>query len=253
MLKHNLRRHSFSLHFRLLELGMRILLVEDYEPLRKSLLRGLREAGYAVDATGDGEEGAWYTRSGDYDVIVLDLMLPKLDGLTILQQLRSKGNAANVLILTAKDTLADRVRGLNLGADDYLVKPFAFEELLARIGALVRRKYESKSPLVRVADLEIDTGAHTVRRAGKLVELTSREYALLEYLAQRAGQVVSRTDIWEHIYDFAAELNSNVIDVYIRSLRKKLEQDGLPPLIHTRRGMGYMLGETDPCDRSARP
>jgi DNA-binding response OmpR family regulator len=229
---------------------MRILLIEDYEPLRKSVARGLREAGYAVDATGDGEEGAWYSRSGDYDVIVLDLMLPNLDGLTILQQLRKQGNPAHVLILTAKDTLQDRVLGLNLGADDYLVKPFAFEELLARIGALVRRKYESKSPLIQVGDLIIDTNDRTVHRAGQAIDMTPREYALLEFLAHRAGKVVTRTDIWEHLYDFAAEQNSNVIDVYIRLLRKKLEQGDLPPLIHTRRGLGYILREPDTCVRS---
>jgi DNA-binding response OmpR family regulator len=235
---------------------MRVLLIEDYEPLRKSVVRGLREAGYAVDAAADGEEGAWYAKSGDYDVIVLDLMLPKVDGLTILQQLRAAGNPAHVLVLTAKDTLEDRVRGLNLGADDYLVKPFAFEELLARVGALVRRKYQTKSPVVRVADLEIDTAARSVRRAGRAIELTSREYALLEFLARRAGQVVTRTEIWEHLYDFAAEPNSNVIDVYIRLLRKKLEPPDLPPLIHTRRGMGYVLaprtdGGPEPCVPSA--
>lgn len=232
---------------------MRILLIEDYEPLRKSVARGLREAGYVVDATGDGEEGAWYSRSGDYDVIVLDLMLPKLDGLTILQQLRKRGNPVHVLILTAKDTLQDRVRGLNLGADDYLIKPFAFEELLARISALIRRKYESKSPVICVGDLEIDTNARVVQRAGQAIDMTPREYALLEFLAHRAGKVVTRSDIWEHIYDFAAEPNSNVIDVYIRLLRKKLEQGGLPPLIHTRRGLGYILREPDTCVRSEQP
>ncbi|MGQ9576748.1 MAG: response regulator transcription factor [Thermoguttaceae bacterium] len=216
---------------------------QDYEPLRKSVTRGLREAGFAVDAAADGEEGAWYARSGDYDVIILDLMLPKADGLAILQELRTQRSAAYVLILTAKDTVEDRVRGLNLGADDYLVKPFAFEKLLARAQALIRRKYEAKCPILRVADLEIDRASRTVRRAGRLIELTPREYALLEFLALRAGRVVTRTEVWEHIYDFAAEPGSNVIDVYIRSLRKKLDFDDLPPLIHTRRGLGYRLGE----------
>ena len=224
---------------------MRLLLVEDNAPLRKSVAKGLREAGFAVDATGDGEEGLWFARTGEYDVIVLDLMLPKLDGLEILKRLRDQGNPVHILILTAKDKVDDRVRGLDLGGDDYLVKPFAFGELLARVRALVRRKYESKSASIQVADLEIDTRARSVRKAGRVVQLTAREYSLLEFLALRAGQVVTRTEIWEHIYDFAAEPNSNVIDAYIAHLRKKLEQDGQPHLIHTRRGMGYMMGGSD--------
>lgn len=222
---------------------MRILLVEDFAPLRKSIARGLCEAGFAVDSTGDGEEGLWYARSGDYDVIVLDLMLPKIDGLTILRTLREQENPANVLILTARDTVDDRVKGLELGADDYLAKPFAFEELLARVRALVRRKYAAKSPVIKTADLEIDTRARTARRAGQPVELTAHEYSLLEFLALEAGRTVTRTEIWEHIYDFAAEPNSNVIDVHIARLRRKLEQGGRPRLIHTRRGIGYVLGE----------
>lgn len=222
---------------------MKVLLVEDYVPLRKSVARGLQEAGFAVDATGDGEEGLWYARSGDYDVIVLDLMLPKVDGLTILRRLREREDPVPVLILTARDTVPDRVRGLDLGADDYLVKPFAFEEFLARVRALVRRKYETRSPSVQVGDLTVDTSRRTARRGGRTIELTPREYALLELLALRAGQVVSRTEIWEHLYDFAAEPASNVIDVYIGHLRKRLEAGGRPRLIHTRRGLGYVLDE----------
>ena len=223
---------------------MNILLIEDYNPLRKSLRQGLREAGFAVDATGDGEEGLWFARTGNYDAIILDLMLPKVDGLTILRKLRAQGNAVHILILTAKDTIRDRVQGLNLGADDYLVKPFAFEELLARVRALVRRKYEAKSPVIRVADLEIDTSAKTARRAGLTIELTPREYSILELLALRADKIVTRTEIWEHIYEFEQEKTSNVVDVYIAFLRKKLEREGLPRLIHTRRGVGYVLGES---------
>jgi DNA-binding response OmpR family regulator len=222
---------------------MNILLIEDYAPLRKSLIQGLREAGFAVDSAGDGEEGLWFARTGNYDAIILDLMLPKVDGLTILKQLRQQGNRVHILILTAKDTVGDRVRGLNLGADDYLIKPFAFEELLARVRALVRRKYETKSALIRVADLEIDTSGKTARRAGLTIELTPREYSILELLALRTGKVVTRTEIWERIYEFEEEKTSNVVDVYISFLRKKLEQEGLPRLIHTRRGVGYMLGE----------
>jgi DNA-binding response OmpR family regulator len=222
---------------------MRVLLVEDYEPVRTSVARGLREAGFAVDATGDGEEGLWFAQTGEYDAIVLDLMLPGIDGLTILRRLRDDADAVPVLVLTAKDTVRDRVRGLDLGADDYLVKPFAFDELLARIRALMRRKYEEASPVLRVGDLEIDPGRHTVHRAGRAVDLTAREYAILEFLAHRAGRVVSRTDIWEHVYDFNAEPNSNVIDVYVARLRRRLERGGRSRLIHTRRGQGYVLEE----------
>jgi len=222
---------------------MRVLVVEDYAPLRKSLVKGLRQAGFAVDATGDGEEGLWYARSNDYDAIVLDLMLPKLDGLTVLRRLRQAGGKAHVLILTARGEVDDRVKGLNLGADDYLVKPFAFDELLARVRALVRRGYAAKRPTIRVADLEVDTVARTASRGGKPLGLTAREYALLEFLALRAGQVVSRTDIWEHVYEFNASPDSNVVDVYIGYLRRKLERGGRPRLIHTRRGQGYVLEE----------
>jgi len=222
---------------------MRVLVVEDYGPLRESVCRGLRHAGYAVDASGDGEEGLWYAETNDYDVVILDLMLPGLDGLTVLGRLREAGRAVHVLILTAKSGVGDRVRGLNLGADDYLVKPFAFEELLARVGALVRRRYDAREPVIRVGDLEIDTAARVARRAGERLGLTAREYELLEYLALRAGEVVSRTDIWEHVYDFHSTAQSNVVEVYIGYLRRKLEGSGLPRLIHTRRGQGYVLGE----------
>jgi DNA-binding response OmpR family regulator len=222
---------------------MRVLFVEDYAPLRKSVSRGLRNAGFAVDVAGDGEEGLWYAKGNDYDAIVLDLMLPGMDGLTLLRRLRKAGRTAHVLILTARGEVEDRVQGLNLGADDYLVKPFAFEELLARVRALVRRSYEAKDPVVRVADLEVDTVARVARRGGEALHLTAREYALLELLALRAGEVVTRTDIWEHIYEFDSSAQSNVVDVYIGYLRRKLERSGRPRLIHTRRGQGYVLGE----------
>ena len=222
---------------------MRVLVVEDYDVLRESITQGLQEAGYAVDAAADGEDGLWHAESNDYDVVVLDLMLPKLDGLTLLKRLRARGNRAHVLVLTARDTPADRVRGLDSGADDYLVKPFVFAELLSRVRALVRRRYDAKSPVLRVGDMEIDTTTRAVRRGGRTVELSAREYALLELLALRAGQVVTRTDIWEHLYDASAETSSNVVDVFIGHLRRKVERPGLPPLIHTRRGLGYVLGE----------
>lgn len=223
-------------------LAMRVLLIEDYAPLCNAVALGLREAGFAVDSTADGEEGWWYAQSGEYDVIVLDLMLPRVDGLSILRRLRAAGVRTHVLILTAKDTLADRVAGLNLGADDYLVKPFAFDELLARVRALVRRGYAAKNPVLAIADLRIDMAARVVERDGQRIPLTAREFALLEFLALRRGEVVSRTDIWQHLYESEFAPDSNVIDVYIRHLRRKLERPGQPRLIHTHRGAGYLLG-----------
>jgi DNA-binding response OmpR family regulator len=221
---------------------MRLLLIEDYKPLQKSLVKGLREANFAVDFTGDGKEGLWYAKSNDYDVIILDIMLPGLDGLSILKKLRETGNATHILILTAKDTLEDKVKGLELGADDYLIKPFEFEELQARLRALIRRDYNKKSPQLTIEDLTIDLNTQQVSRDGRLLCLTAREYALLEYLALRAGEVVTRTDIWEHVYEFNSAASSNVVDVYIGYLRKKVEIQGKPVLIHTIRGRGYLVG-----------
>jgi DNA-binding response OmpR family regulator len=221
---------------------MRLLVVEDYKPLQQSIVKGLREAGFAVDVTGDGREGLWYAKSNEYDVIILDIMLPGLDGLSILKQLRNIGNKTHILILTAKDTLEDKVKGLDFGADDYLVKPFAFEELLARLRALIRRHYQQKRACITIEDIKIDLNKQQVYKNGQPVILTLREYALLEYLAVRAGQIVTRTDIWEHVYDFNSSATSNVVDVYIGYLRKKLETQGKPALIHTIRGRGYMLG-----------
>jgi len=221
---------------------MRVLVVEDYAPVRAAVREGLAENGFAVDVANDGEEGLWLAQSNPYDVIVLDLMLPKLDGTSILKRLRAGGSQVAVIVLTARDQLDDRVKGLDLGADDYLVKPFAFAELLARVRALVRRRYEMRDPTIRVGDIEIDTARREVKRSGESVALSAREYALLEYLAMRVGEVVTRTDIWEHVYDFHSEAHSNVVDVYIGYLRKKLERDGAPKLIHTRRGQGYLFG-----------
>jgi DNA-binding response OmpR family regulator len=222
---------------------MRILLVEDYPPIRKAVAKGLREAGYALDVAGDGEEGYWYALNNEYDAIILDLMLPKMDGLTILKRLRSEGRSAPVLILTAKDAVTDRVQGLDLGADDYLVKPFALEELLARVRALARRSYQQRNPVIDIDDLRVETSSQRVWRGGLEISLTAREYALLEYLAMRTGEVVSRSSIWEHLYEFNSDAESNVVDVYIGYLRKKIERPGEPQLIHTLRGRGYCLGE----------
>ena len=220
---------------------MRILLVEDYPPLVRSVTQGLREAGYAVETAADGTQGLALAQAAAWDAIILDVMLPGLDGFEVLRALRAANQRTPVLMLTARDAVADRVHGLDLGADDYLLKPFAFEELLARLRAVVRRGYQGPDNTVRVADLEVDTAGRVVRRAGEVISLSAREYALLEYLAARAGQVVSRAEIWEHVYDFAADPSSNVIDVYIGYLRKKLDQRE-PRLIHTRRGQGYVLG-----------
>ncbi|MFN0245834.1 MAG: response regulator transcription factor [Kofleriaceae bacterium] len=218
---------------------MRALVVEDYAPVRVAVCEGLEEHGFAVDSASDGEEGLWLADANPYDVVVLDIMLPKLDGLAMVKRLRARGSNVAILLLTAKDTVEDRVRGLDVGADDYLVKPFAFAELLARVRALVRRRYDTRDPIVRIEDLEIETTTRSVRRAGQLIALSPREYALLEYLAARAGELVTRTEIWEHVYDFNSDATSNVVDVYVGYLRKKL---GPPLLIHTRRGHGYVLG-----------
>jgi len=220
---------------------MRILVIEDYEPLRTALGKSLRENRFSVDLCENGIDGLHRASTGEYDLIVLDLMLPGLDGFELLSRLRAGGHDSHVLILTARDQVDDRVRGLDLGADDYLVKPFAMKEFLARVRALVRRSYVRKSPILEIGHLTIDTNDHSVRAAGESVELTAREYALLEYLAMRVDQVVSRLDIWEHVYDARSDSTSNVVDVYISYLRKKLERDGQPKLIHTRRGEGYML------------
>jgi len=222
-------------------INMHLLLIEDSIRLQSSVGRGLRKAGYAVDVTGDGEEGLWLAQSNRYDVIILDLMLPGIDGLTLLRRLRAKHNGTHVLILTAKDTLEDRVAGLQTGADDYLIKPFAFEELLARVQALCRRSYQRKNPKIEIGDLEIDTAARLVRRKGKPIDLTAREFMLLEYLALRRGHVVSRTEIEAHIYSDSTEVMSNVVDSAVCLLRKKITPPGTAPIIQTRRGMGYVL------------
>jgi len=220
---------------------MRVLVVEDYAPVREAVTQGLKEAGYAVDSAPDGKDGLWYATKNQYDVIVLDLMLPEVSGMEILAKLRATRSESRVLILTAKDAVEDRVEGLNAGADDYLIKPFALEELLARVNVLFRRRYDQVGTIIAVGDLEIDTATQGVTRAGVAIEFTKREYSLLVFLAIRAGQVVSRTDIWENVYDFESDAHSNMIDVYIRYLRQKLERPGWTKLIHTRRGFGYVL------------
>ena len=222
---------------------MRVLVVEDYPLLAKSLTQGLREAGYAVDATGDGEEALWYARESAYDVIVLDLMLPQKSGLEVLAELRAESNPAQVLILTACGDVPDRVRGLDAGADDYMTKPFALEELLARVRVLCRRRHEEGSTVIRIGDLELDSNSRRVTRCGTRIDLSQREYALIEYLARRTGTVVARDELWEHVYDFAAEQRSNVLEVHIANLRRKIDRPFARSLLHTRRGLGYLLAD----------
>lgn len=233
---------------------MRLLLVEDQPALLKALRQGLEEEGFAVDMAMDGEDADIKARTTQYDVIVLDVMLPKKDGLTLLKGWRQAGILTHVLMLTARTGLDDKVAGLDTGADDYLTKPFELEELLARVRALIRRRHQVKDPLIKIFDLTIDTAARRVIRNGTSVHLTPREYALLEFLAFHRGKVVTRSMIWEHLYDEYDENTSNVVDVYIRYLRNKIDKNFEPQLIMTRWGEGYMLrGENDPPEEAAKP
>ena len=220
---------------------MRVLLVEDSARLQQTVGDALRRSGYAVDVSGDGEDGLWRAENNDYDVIVLDIMLPKMDGLTVLKTLRKNGKTTHILLLTARDRVEDRVSGLRTGADDYLVKPFALEELLARVETLCRRAYGSKQNRLTIADLEIDTAGKKVWREGQSVKLKPREYQLLEYLARRRGEVVTQSEIEAHLYNDDAEPMSNVVESALSSLRRKLGQANSAPLIQTRRGLGYIL------------
>lgn len=225
---------------------MRILLVEDSTRLRETLVVALKRSGYAVDATGDGREGLWMAQDHDYDAAILDVMLPTMNGFEILEGLRAKGNSTPVMFLTARDGIDDRVAGLRGGADDYLVKPFALDELLARVEVLCRRGYRKATSVIEIADLKVDSTAKRATRSGEVLDLTVREFALLEYLALRAGHVVTRTQIEEHIYDDLVSPMSNVVDSAICALRKKLTVDeGSHPLIHTRRGQGYVLEDRE--------
>lgn len=220
---------------------MRILLVEDELKMARAIRRGLEQESYAVDAVADGEDALFRALENDYDAIVLDVMLPGRDGFSVCRELRGKGKWAPVLMLTARDDVEDRIRGLDAGADDYLVKPFSFGEFLARLRALVRRGASERPVVVRVGDVELDPASHAVTRAGTPVELSVREFALLEFLMRHAGEVVSRSRILEHVWDYNYDGFSNVVDVYVGYLRKKLEQPFDRPLIRTVRGIGYAL------------
>ena len=225
---------------------MRLLLVEDEPDAARILAKGLREQAYAVDIAADGEAACYQASVADYDAIILDVMLPVKDGVEVCRQLRREGLGIPILMLTARDGVEARVLGLDSGADDYLQKPFDFRELLARLRALIRRGIRAPLPeRLTIAGLEIDTRARRVLKTGREVHLTAREYALLEYLARRAGEVVGRADIAEHVWDERYDPFSNVIDVYVQRLRRKLDDPGRPSLIRTRRGEGYQLLEQD--------
>jgi two-component system, OmpR family, response regulator len=220
---------------------MRLLLVEDDERLSNSLARGLRGEGYAVDVVASGDDALHQARVYDYDVVVLDVMLPGPDGVAVCRTLRETGRWCPVLMLTARDGVADRIRGLDAGADDYLIKPFDFGELVARVRALLRRGAPERPAVVVAGDLEVDPATRVVTRAGRRVDLSAREFAVLEFLARRAGQVVSRTELLEHVWDRNYEGSTNIVDVYVGYLRRKLENPFGLPLIHTVRGAGYVI------------
>jgi len=220
---------------------VRILLVEDEPSAATMLAKGLREESYAVDVAADGETAQSQAFVNDYDLIILDIVLPGKDGFRVCRELRTNGLTVPVLMLTARDAVEDRVEGLDSGADDYLPKPFDFDELLARVRALLRRKPALYPEVISVGDLSVDTRARQVRRAGQRIDLTAKEYALLEYLARRAGEVVNRADIAEHVWDESYDPFSKVIEVFIQRLRRKVDEGHALKLIHTRRGEGYML------------
>lgn len=216
---------------------MKILIIEDNDHLRKSLLDYIRDEGYAADAAKDGEEGLYKALNWDYDLMVLDVMLPKLDGWEVMQKLRNASRRIPVIMLTARDQVVDRVKGLNFGADDYMVKPFEMEELIARIGAVLRRDRGSPNPITKVGSITMNTATRTVELNGETIPLTAREYALLEIFMTHNGEVVSRDYIYEHLFDERDESISNMLDVYIYKLRQKFGKEYL----QTRRGMGYMF------------
>lgn len=225
---------------------MRLLLVEDDPGIISFLEKGLREAKYALDVAQDGDDALYKISLNEYDAIILDIMIPGRDGLEVCRELRSQGSKVPVIMLTARDDVQDRVQGLDVGADDYLTKPFQVSELLARLRAVMRRGPVLKSTVIEIGDLRIDTSAQTINRAGQALSLTAREYALIEYLARNADRVVSRSELIEHVWDERYDSYSNVIDVHINHLRQKIDRESERPLIHTRRGAGYILSTSAP-------
>ena len=224
---------------------MRILVVEDEKDLNNIITKHLKKNNFSVDSVFNGEEALEYLDYGTYDLIVLDIMLPKINGYEVVKKLRENKNETAVLMLTARDSIEDKIKGLDLGADDYLIKPFDFGELLARIRALVRRKYGNTSNTMEIDDLCIDIAKKTVVRGGKSIELTGKEYEVLEYLIQNKGHVLSRDKIRDSVWDYGYEGESNIIDVLIKNIRKKIDIGNSKPLIHTKRGLGYVLKEDE--------
>jgi two-component system copper resistance phosphate regulon response regulator CusR len=231
---------------------MRILLVEDDPGVRRFVVKGLREQAYAVDTAVAGEEALYQADINEYDLIILDVMIPGPDGLEVCRRLRKAGRRMPILMLTARDAVEDRVSGLDRGADDYLTKPFEFRELLARLRALLRRSTELHPPRLSVGDLELDTAAQSATSRGHAISLTHKEYALLEYLVRNAGRVVSRADIAEHVWDETFDPFSNLIEVYVNRLRRKIDPDGSSGLLQTRRGAGYMLKVSEDAEGGGR-
>lgn len=223
---------------------MRILIVEDELRLANIIKKGLIEEGFAVDTAYDGEEGQYLAESESYDLIILDIMLPKVDGLTLCKELRSRHIKTPVLMLTAKSTLEEKVAGLDAGSDDYLTKPFAFLELRSRIHALIRRSKQEASPVLTISDLQVDPIKHIVKRGGKTITLTPREFAILELLLRHKDEVVSRTMITEHVWDYNFESMSNIVDVFMAALRRKIDKNTKVKLIHTIHGVGYKISES---------
>ncbi len=221
---------------------MRLLLVEDDARIARFVAKGLREEAYAVDVTANGDDALYEAAINSYDLIILDVMIPGRNGFEVCRELRKAGQRVPILMLTARDAVEDRISGLDHGADDYLTKPFEFRELLARLRALLRRSGELRPAQITVADLVLDTGAQSVARAGRNISVTTKEYALLEFLARNAGRVVGRAEIAEHVWDESFDPFSNLIEVYVNRLRRKIELGGGKPLLHTRRGAGYIFG-----------
>src|SRR6202030_2199198 len=221
---------------------MRLLLVEDDARISRFVAKGLREQAYAVDVTANGEDALYEAAINSYDLVILDVMIPGRNGFEVCRELRRAGQRMPILMLTARDAVEDRITGLDHGADDYLTKPFEFRELLARLRALLRRSGELRPAQITVADLVLDTGAQSVSRAGRNIPMTTKEYALLEFLARNAGRVVGRAEIAEHVWDESFDPFSNLIEVYINRVRGKIDEDSAKPLLHTRRGAGYFFG-----------
>jgi DNA-binding response OmpR family regulator len=223
---------------------MRLLLAEDDAQLGKTLMKGLREEAYAVDIVGDGDSAVYHASINEYDAIILDVMMPRRDGFSVCRELRRNGTRTPVLLLTARDTIADKITGLDAGGDDYLTKPFEFAELLARLRALLRRRVNDlRASEVQIGSLRLNLASHAVDRAGRKILLTTKEFALLAFLARNEGRVVSRSEICSHVWDDNHDPYSNAIEVYINRLRRKIDAVSDAPLIHTRRGAGYMLAE----------